>query len=115
MQEGAGDGGQDDAKQGRQQERRAALVRVVDAVHANHHHLGVADPHHVDDAENEVQPQRQQRQQARQQQPVDERLHEEDVELAVHLFSSEKGVRPLASSVVFLATVSERGLTPSTP
>ena len=65
MQHGAGDRDQDDAEQRREQERHAALVGVVDAVHADHDQLGVADPHHVDDAEDEVQAERQQRQQAR--------------------------------------------------
>jgi hypothetical protein len=56
----------------------------VDAVHADHHHLGVADPHHVDDAEDQVQPERQQREQAGEQDAVEDRLEKEDVELAVH-------------------------------
>ena len=68
----------------REDERRAALVGVEDAVHADHHQLGVTDPHHVDDAENQIQPERQQREQAGEQQPVEDRLEEEDVELAVH-------------------------------
>ena len=42
---------QHDAEQRGEQERHAALVGVVDAVHADHDQLGVADPHHVDDAE----------------------------------------------------------------
>ena len=66
------------------EERRAALVGVVDAVHADHHQLGVADPHHVDDAEDQVEPEREQRQQAGEQQPVEDRFEEEDVELTVH-------------------------------
>ena len=69
---------------GREQERRAALVGVVDAVHADHHQLGVADPHHVDDAEDQVEAERQQRQQAGEQDAVEHGLQEEDVELAVH-------------------------------
>ena len=65
MQDDAGERDQHDADQGRDEERHAALVGVVDAVHADHHQLGVADPHDVDDAEDQVQSERQQRQQAR--------------------------------------------------
>jgi hypothetical protein len=79
---------QQDPEQGRERKRHAALVGVVDAVHADHHELGIANPHHVDDAEDEVQAERQQCQQPCQQQPVDERLGEEDIELAVHLMIS---------------------------
>ena len=66
------------------EERRAALVGVKDAVHADHHEFGVADPHHVDDAEDEIEPEREQREQPGQQEPVEDRFEEEDVELAVH-------------------------------
>jgi hypothetical protein len=68
----------------RHEERHAGLVAVVDAVHADHHQLGVADPHHVDDAEDQVEPKREQREQAGEQQAVEDRLEEEDVELTVH-------------------------------
>ena len=85
VQQHAGERDQHDAEQRGDEERRSALVGVVDAVHADHHQLGVADPHHVDDAEDEIEPEREQRQQAGEQQPVEDRLEEEDVELAVHV------------------------------
>src|SRR6185503_8050265 len=55
-------------------------VQVVDRVHAAHDQLGVADPDHVDDAEDQVEPERQERQQAAEQEPVEDRLQQEDVE-----------------------------------
>src|SRR3979409_1992541 len=66
----------------------AELVMIgmygINAVHPDHHQLGVADPHHVDDAEDQVAAEREQRTQAREQQPVEDRLEEKDVELTVH-------------------------------
>ena len=84
MQHGARQRDKNHAKQRRQQEWRAALMGIVDAVHADHHELGVADPHHVDDAEDEVQSQGQQSEQAGQQNAVEKGLGEKDIELAIH-------------------------------
>ncbi len=51
----------------------------VDRVHAEHDELGIGDPHDVDHAEDEVEPERQQCQHAAQQNAVDHRLEEVDV------------------------------------
>ena len=70
-----------DARGHRGEQRPVVLhVQRVDRVHADHDHLGVADPHHVDDAEDQVQAERQQRQQAAQQDAVQHRFEQEYVE-----------------------------------
>jgi hypothetical protein len=70
-----------DRGQHRQPQRPAEhVVRVEHRVHADHHQLGVTDPHHVDDAEDQVQAEREQREHAPEQQSVDDRLEKEDVE-----------------------------------
>ncbi len=55
-------------------------VQRVNRVHAQHHELGVADPDHVDDAEDQVEAERQERQHPTQQQAVDQGLEQEDIE-----------------------------------
>ena len=50
----------------------------VDGVHAQHDQVDVGDPHDVEHAEDQVQPEREQRQDAAQQDAVDRRLDEED-------------------------------------
>jgi len=55
-------------------------VHEVDGVHPDHHQLGVADPHHVDHAEHEVESEREQREHPAEQQPVQHRLEKVDVE-----------------------------------
>jgi beta-RFAP synthase len=69
-------------RQRRRQVIRQAVVlhEEVHAVHADHHQLGVADPGDVDDAEDQVQPERQQGQYAAQQDAVDHRFEQVDVE-----------------------------------
>ena len=54
------------------------------AVHAQHDQLGVADPHDIDHAEDQVQSERQQCQYAAQQHAVDQRLQQIDVEDVDH-------------------------------
>ncbi len=72
---------QGDAQQHRQHKRQTeGLVSVKDAVHAHHHEFGITDPDHVDHAEDQVQAQRQQGQQTRQQKAVENRFEKEDVE-----------------------------------
>ena len=114
VQRDAGERDQHDAEQRRGEERHPALVGVVDAVHADHHQLGVADPHHVDDAEDQVEAEREQRQQAGEQQPVEDRLEEEDVELAVHqipiyaLRMSSLAAAPATSPLALMRPTSSR-------
>ncbi len=55
-------------------------VEEVHPVHAEHDQLGVADPDDVDDAEHQVQSERQKRQDTAQQDTVDQRLEQVDVE-----------------------------------
>ena len=50
-------------------------------VHAAHDDVGIGDPHHVDHAENQVEPERQQRQHAAEQDAVDDRFEEIEVHL----------------------------------
>ena len=69
------------------------LDQVVHAVHADHHQLGVADPGHVDDAEDQVQPERQQRQHAAEQDAVDHRFEQVDVEDLGHRFHAHNSPR----------------------
>ena len=59
-------------------------MQPPDGVHADHDQLGVADPDDVDDAEDEVEAERQQRQQAAEQQAVDDGFEQEDVEERIH-------------------------------
>ncbi|KZS00409.1 Uncharacterized protein APZ42_003283, partial [Daphnia magna] len=67
----AQDGDEDDGDDGRDRQRHAMDgIEPVDGVHAAHHQLGVGYPHDVDDAEDEVEAQRQQRQDAAQQDAV---------------------------------------------
>ena len=54
-------------------------MQPVDHVHAAHDELGVADPHHVDDAEDQVEAKRQESQHAAEQDAVDDRFEEIDV------------------------------------
>jgi hypothetical protein len=51
----------------------------VHRVHAAHDEIGVSDPDHVDHAEDQVQAEGEQRQNARKQQAVDRRFEQEDV------------------------------------
>jgi hypothetical protein len=60
-------------------------VQVVHGVHADHDQLGVADPDDVDHAEDQVQSQREQRQDAAEQHAVEHGFEQEDVkELHAH-------------------------------
>ena len=56
------------------------LDQVIHAVHADHDQFRVADPGHVDDAEDQIEPERQQRQHATEQDAVDHGLQQIDVE-----------------------------------
>jgi hypothetical protein len=76
-------------------ERRRGPVRhaeyldhVVHAVHADHDKLGVADPGDVDDAEDQIEPEREQRQHAAEQDAIDhgfQQIDVEDVQKRLHL------------------------------
>ena len=69
----------------RDQERHVIdLEQEEHAVHAKHDQFGVADPHDVDHAEDQVQPQRKQCQHATEQHAVDKRLKQIDVEDVEH-------------------------------
>ena len=75
------------------------LDQVVHAVHADHDQFGVADPGDVDDAEDQVQPERQQRQHAAEQDAVHHGFEQVDVENIGHRFTcSSSKVIPLPSS-----------------
>ena len=81
VQDHAEDGDAGDAGHGRDRERRVVdAVEEVHAVHAEHDQLGVADPDDVDDAEDEVEAEREEGEDAAQQDAVDERLEQVDVE-----------------------------------
>jgi hypothetical protein len=71
---------QDAEREGPKQRHAVVDIEEVDRVHADHHQLGVADPDHVDHAEDQVQPERQQRQHPAEQDSVQDRLEQEDVE-----------------------------------
>src|SRR4029078_1731702 len=63
------------------------LDQIIHAVHADHDQLGITDPGHVDDAEDQVEPECQQRQHATEQDAVDHRLQQinvEDVQKCLH-------------------------------
>ncbi len=63
------------------EEKRPAeeAVQPEDHVHAAHDELGVADPHHVDDAKDEVEAERLKGQHAAEKDAVDDRFKEVDV------------------------------------
>jgi hypothetical protein len=72
-------GAQRDRGQRAQPHRPAVdLDQVVDEVHAEHHQVHVGDPHDVDHAEDEVEAEREQGQDAAEQDAVERRLGEED-------------------------------------
>ncbi|OIM89432.1 hypothetical protein BLN97_39260 [Bradyrhizobium elkanii] len=71
---------QDDQRRGGPVWQAVVLHEIVHAVHADHHKLGVADPGDVDDAEDQVEPEREQRQHAAEQDAVDDGLQQVDVE-----------------------------------
>ena len=56
------------------------LHQIIHAIHADHDEFGVADPGHVDDAEDQVQAERQQRQHAAEQDAVHDGLEQVDIE-----------------------------------
>src|SRR5438094_301361 len=56
------------------------IHEIIHPVHADHDQLGIADPGDVDHAEDQVQPERQQRQHATEQDAVDHGLEQVDVE-----------------------------------
>src|SRR5262249_60876435 len=62
-------------------------VAPIDHVHAAHHQLGIRDPHDVDNAENQVQPEREQRQHAAEQQAVEKRFDKIDVHRSARSYS----------------------------
>ena len=100
VQQGAQDRHQHDRERCGEVVRQAVVLdEEVHAVHADHHQLGVADPRHVDDAEDQVQAERQQGQQPAQQDAVHHRLEEVDVEdfeerLHHSLLIGSAGLRP---------------------
>ncbi len=55
-----------------------AADQEVDGVHAERDQVHVGDPHDVDDAEDQVEPEGQEREDAAEQDAVDHRLHQED-------------------------------------
>ena len=81
--EDAEHGNEDDPRREGERQRPAELdVEPINGVHAAHDEVGVGDPHHVDHAEDQVQPERKQRQHAAQQDAVDHRFEEIDIHLA---------------------------------
>ena len=80
MDEDAEAGGTDDPDQAGERQRYAILgIEEIDRVHSAHDDVGIGDPDHVDDAEDQVQPERQQREHAAEQDAVDDGLNEIDV------------------------------------
>ena len=70
---------QDRRRRGEQERPAEEGVEPVDRVHAAHDQLGIGDPHHVDDPEDQVEAERQQGQDAAEQHPVQHRFEEVDV------------------------------------
>src|SRR5262249_30770726 len=87
-------GDANDRDQAGQRQRHAILgVEEIDRVHAAHHDIGVTDPHHVDDAEDQVQSERQQRKHAAEQDAVDDRLDKINVHaLQPHIGFADEAV-----------------------
>ncbi len=84
VEERAATGDERNAEQEREGQREAGdLEEIEDRVHADHDEFGVADPHDIDDAEYEIEAERQQGEQSGQQHAVDQRLDKEDVERAI--------------------------------
>ncbi len=54
-------------------------VKPIDRVHPAHDEIGIGNPNHIDDAEYEVETEREQRQDAAEQEPIDHRFDEVDV------------------------------------
>src|SRR3546814_13965341 len=92
------------AEEGEGQGRPEIDVEEIDRVHAEHDQLGIADPHHVDDAEDDVEPQRKQRQDAAEQQALDHRLPEKGVEKREFHRRYHPKVKPVKSPTSARAT-----------
>src|SRR5688572_3089734 len=85
MQQHAEDADPDNADQGGERERQVITdKKKIHRVHAEHDQLGVADPYDVDDAEYQVEPERQQPKDAAQQQTVHQRLEQVDIKYSEH-------------------------------
>src|SRR5262252_7277337 len=85
MKEHAEDGNADDTDYGREPDRQMVDgIEEVHPVHPEHDQLGIADPDDVDHAEHQVESERQEREDAAQQDAVDQGFEEVDVEDAVH-------------------------------
>ncbi len=94
MKEEAEGGDADDGDEAGEEDRPAVEdMQPVDRIHAAHHELGIADPYHVDDAEDEVEPEREQRQHPAEQYAVDDRLEEINVH-GQSLSQGRIGLRP---------------------
>src|ERR687891_267890 len=89
----------DAGRHGRKERPAVLRVQHEHRVHADHDELGVADPDHVDDAEDEIQAEREETEQPAEQDAVHDRLDEEDIE-DLHAQSPryERRMSPLAAS-----------------
>src|SRR3569833_1072746 len=81
------------------------LHHEIHGIHADHHEFGVADPGHVDDAEDQIEPEREQRQHAAEQDAVDHGLQQIDVENVQERLHAHHTPR-YASLTVSLASIS---------
>src|SRR5581483_495320 len=77
------------------------LDQVIHAIHTDHDQLRIADPGHIDDAEDQVEPERKQRKQAAEQDAVDHGLQEIDIEeIKEGLHVALSSPLPLAGEVI---------------
>ena len=54
-------------------------VEKIESIHAAHDDVGIGDPHHVDNAEDQIESEREQRQHAAEQDAVDDRFEEIEI------------------------------------
>ena len=81
MQRGAKQGDQQDGEWRRDEIGDAVILhQEVHSIHPDHDELGIADPGDVDDAEDQIEPEREQRQHAAEQDAVDHGFQQVDVE-----------------------------------
>src|SRR5262249_10250586 len=99
-----GDGGNCDKKN---EWQRPAQVHEedVDDVHAAHDEIGIRDPYHIDDAEDQIETERKQRQHAAEQQAVDHGFKKENVHYAMSVMP---GLVPGMTPGVDLACITNK-------